>query len=107
MPLQHEEHPTAVTGGYSWAMPVDHENEQPIAGPSAPLPDFMVRARERLARRQRRGGPGRRQRRRAREFGAVREGPDGELIYYDPLDENVDIPLNDSSEEDLQDAFRR
>ena len=60
-----------------------------------------------LARRQRRGGPGRRQRRRAREFGAVREGPDGELIYYDPLDENVDIPLNDSSEEELQDAFRR
>ena len=61
---------------------------------------------ERLQRRQPRGGPGRSARRRARENETVRVGPDGELIYYDILDENVEIPETESDEE-LQDAFRR
>ena len=105
-PLEPEEDYTPCTGGNSWDVPRGSYEEEPSAGPSAPPPASLVRQMERLQRRQPRGGPGRSARRRARENETVRVGPDGELIYYDILDENVEIPETESDEE-LQDAFRR
>ena len=93
----------------TWGAPGLQE-EEPRAGPSGvepfEMPPRILKNQARVARRLARGGPGRRQRRRARENDAVRVGPGGELIYYDILDDNVEVPYTSSGEEDVGDIFR-
>ena len=90
----------------AWVVPrEDVSPAQSSFAPSAPLPEWLVKRNERLARRLSRGGPGRRARRRARENDAVRVGPDGEFIYYDILDDDVEIPPRSSDEDSLDEIF--